>query len=61
MVQFHLFSLISFFLMLFFLWVWKPHFLDFIINKKINLLLKRYENWKNLYSSNKEIAPNLLT
>ena len=29
--------------------------------EKINLLLKRYENWKNLYSSNKEIAPNLLT
>ena len=29
--------------------------------EKINLLLKRYKNWKNLYSSNKEIAPNLLT
>ena len=31
------------------------------IEEKIDLLLKRYENWKNLYSSNKEIAPNLLT
>ena len=28
---------------------------------KINTLLKRYEIWKNLYSSNKKIAPNLLT
>ena len=28
---------------------------------KINTLLNRYEIWKNLYSSNKKIAPNLLT
>ena len=28
---------------------------------KINTLLKRYEIWKNLYSSNKKIASNLLT
>jgi xylulokinase len=28
---------------------------------KINILSKRYEIWKNLYSINKKIAPNLLT
>ena len=27
---------------------------------KMNILLKRYEIWKNLYSVNKTIAPNLL-
>ena len=27
---------------------------------KIDLLLKRYETWRDLYSSNKKIAPNLL-
>ena len=29
--------------------------------KKIDLLLKRYSIWKDLYSSNKDIAPSLLT
>ncbi len=28
---------------------------------KINILLKRYEIWKELYSSNKKIASSLLT
>jgi len=28
---------------------------------KINILSKRYEIWKDLYSANKKIAPNLLT
>ena len=31
------------------------------IDNKIDLLLKRYSIWKDLYSSNKEIAPSLLT